>query len=172
MAGNPLDALDTERERAERELRGFEDRGKRLRELEALPGLVGEYLRDLPHTLARTPAPREYETVPAERTDENPLGVYTLTPERIRHTSEEELEQQWRAAADEQAARYRAMYGALGFRVVAHPDGTLEIEWKFGKEPKLLRTENDASPNRHATAHFHPTEHPLVQSFQPGEDWI
>ncbi len=27
----------------------------------------------------------------------------------------------------------------------------------------------DSSPNRHATAHFHD---PLVQSFQPGEDWI
>lgn len=29
----------------------------------------------------------------------------------------------------------------------------------------------DQSPNRHATAHFHETEHPLVQSFEPGEDW-
>ena len=30
----------------------------------------------------------------------------------------------------------------------------------------------DSSKNRHATAHFHATEHPLVQSFQPDEDWI
>jgi uncharacterized UBP type Zn finger protein len=30
----------------------------------------------------------------------------------------------------------------------------------------------DSSKNKHATAHFHATEHPLVQSFQPGEDWI
>jgi uncharacterized UBP type Zn finger protein len=29
----------------------------------------------------------------------------------------------------------------------------------------------DQSPNRHATAHFHETTHPLVQSFEPGEDW-
>lgn len=29
----------------------------------------------------------------------------------------------------------------------------------------------DSSPNRHATAHFHETEHPLIQSFEPGEDW-
>ena len=167
-----LDSLETERESAERELRGFEDRGKRLRELEALPDLVEEYLRDLPHILARTHVVREYETVPAERTDGNPLGVYTLTPERIRHLQEEELGQKRRAAADEEAARYRAMYDALGFRVTSHPDGTLEVGWKFGKEPKLFRTENDASPNRHATARFHATEHPLVQSFQPGEDWI
>jgi uncharacterized UBP type Zn finger protein len=30
----------------------------------------------------------------------------------------------------------------------------------------------DSSKNKHATKHFHATEHPLVQSFQPGEDWI
>jgi uncharacterized UBP type Zn finger protein len=30
----------------------------------------------------------------------------------------------------------------------------------------------DSSPNRHATKHFVATEHPLVQSLEPGEDWI
>ena len=30
----------------------------------------------------------------------------------------------------------------------------------------------DSSPNKHATKHFHASGHPLVQSFQPGEDWI
>jgi uncharacterized UBP type Zn finger protein len=30
----------------------------------------------------------------------------------------------------------------------------------------------DSSPNRHATAHFHGTHHPVVQSFQPDEDWM
>jgi len=29
----------------------------------------------------------------------------------------------------------------------------------------------DSSPNRHATKHFHATGHPLVRSFEPGEDW-
>lgn len=29
----------------------------------------------------------------------------------------------------------------------------------------------DSSKNKHATAHFHTTAHPIVQSFQPGEDW-
>jgi len=29
----------------------------------------------------------------------------------------------------------------------------------------------DSSVNRHATAHFHATTHPLIQSFEPGEDW-
>ncbi len=30
----------------------------------------------------------------------------------------------------------------------------------------------DSSPNRHATAHFHASEHPLIQSYEPGEDWL
>lgn len=29
----------------------------------------------------------------------------------------------------------------------------------------------DNSPHRHATAHFHATGHPIIQSFEPGEDW-
>ena len=29
----------------------------------------------------------------------------------------------------------------------------------------------DSSPNRHATAHFHQTSHPIIRSFEPGEDW-
>jgi len=30
----------------------------------------------------------------------------------------------------------------------------------------------DNSPNRHATAHFHATAHPLIRSFEPGEHWL
>jgi hypothetical protein len=29
----------------------------------------------------------------------------------------------------------------------------------------------DSSKNKHATKHFHATQHPIVQSFEPGEDW-
>ncbi len=29
----------------------------------------------------------------------------------------------------------------------------------------------DSSPNRHATRHFHETTHPIIRSFEPGEDW-
>src|SRR5438309_2803061 len=29
----------------------------------------------------------------------------------------------------------------------------------------------DSSPNRHATKHFHTSEHPIMQSVEPGEDW-
>lgn len=30
----------------------------------------------------------------------------------------------------------------------------------------------DSSPRRHATAHSRTTGHPVVQSFEPGEDWL
>lgn len=29
----------------------------------------------------------------------------------------------------------------------------------------------DQSKNTHATKHFHATEHPVIRSFEPGEDW-
>ena len=30
----------------------------------------------------------------------------------------------------------------------------------------------DQSKNRHATRHFHATKHPIIQSFEPGEEWL
>lgn len=30
----------------------------------------------------------------------------------------------------------------------------------------------DDSPNRHATAHFRETSHPVIRSIEPGEDWL
>lgn len=30
----------------------------------------------------------------------------------------------------------------------------------------------DTSPMQHATAHFHDTGHPVIQSYEPGEDWF
>ncbi|MBX6330244.1 MAG: UBP-type zinc finger domain-containing protein [Gemmatimonadaceae bacterium] len=29
----------------------------------------------------------------------------------------------------------------------------------------------DSSQHKHATKHFHRTHHPIVRSFEPGEDW-
>ncbi|MDQ7909250.1 UBP-type zinc finger domain-containing protein [Phytohabitans sp. ZYX-F-186] len=29
----------------------------------------------------------------------------------------------------------------------------------------------DSSPAKHASAHYRATEHPVIKSFQPGEDW-
>lgn len=29
----------------------------------------------------------------------------------------------------------------------------------------------DSSPNKHASRHFRATRHPVIQSFEPGEEW-
>src|SRR6185436_2066660 len=29
----------------------------------------------------------------------------------------------------------------------------------------------DNSPNKHATKHHHATKHPVIRSYEPGEDW-
>lgn len=29
----------------------------------------------------------------------------------------------------------------------------------------------DSSKNKHATKHFHATKHPIIKSFEPGENW-
>lgn len=29
----------------------------------------------------------------------------------------------------------------------------------------------DNSPNKHATKHFHATSHPVIRSYEPGEEW-
>jgi hypothetical protein len=29
----------------------------------------------------------------------------------------------------------------------------------------------DSSKNRHATQHFHSSQHPLMRSIEPGEEW-
>lgn len=30
----------------------------------------------------------------------------------------------------------------------------------------------DSSPNKHATKHFRATAHPIIRSFEPGENWL
>ena len=87
--------------------------------------------------------------MPEEGTEANPVGIYKLSPDRIRHLPEEEVAKRRRRAEDERAARYRAVYDDLGLRVVAHPDGTLEASWKFGAA--VLRNGSDKSVSEQTT---------------------
>ena len=47
--------------------------------------------------------------------------------------------------------------------------------WTLGPPARLHGVRHaaccDSSPNRHATKHFEATGHPLMQSYEPGEDW-
>ena len=99
----------------------------RLRALEELPLLVEEYLKDLPYLVDKMPVIREYETVGAERTPENPLGLYALTPDKIRPLPEVEVAGRRRDAEAARGARFRELYAMLGLRAAIYADGTLEI---------------------------------------------
>ena len=80
---------------------------------------------------------REYETVPPEPAEGGGrLPLYELTPERIRLRTPEEVERLSEERDRERAERYRWVYDLLGWRVVAHRDGTLELIWRTGT--KLL----------------------------------
>jgi hypothetical protein len=89
--------------------------------------LVEEYLRDLPDLVSRMPVIRNYETVPPERDEVGGLALYTLTPERIRFLSEEEVARRERKAEAARGARFRELYTMLGLRAEVRADGTLDI---------------------------------------------
>jgi hypothetical protein len=111
------------------------DARRHVEYLEELPQLVEEYLHALPDLVEGTGTPiREYETVPPER-EEGPDGslpIYTLTPERIRYRTPEEMEALREKRERERAERYGAAYAMLGLKVIAHHNGNLEIAWRGG----------------------------------------
>jgi chromosome segregation ATPase len=165
-----LAELDKERETCHEEIRGLRQNREELEALETLPELAEQYRRDLP-LLAQLAAIRlrNYESIGAGRTPENPLGIYKLMPDAIRYLPDKEMQRREREAEEQRATRYQAMYEDLGLRAVAHPDGTLEASWRFREA--VLRNGSDTSKNKHATKHFHSTGHPIIRSFEPGEDW-
>lgn len=130
-----LSGLDERRATLQKELAGAEDHAGRLRRLEEVAALVESYLADLPWLLGDLAEPniREYETVGAEKTSDNPLGVYTLTPERVLQRTREELEKLRREAEEERGRKFRAVYEDLGMVTTLDKDGTLEVRWDGGQ---------------------------------------
>jgi hypothetical protein len=157
-----LDGVRAEREGLQARLALLADGERRLRELEELPLLVEEYLEDLPYLMDRMPAIREYETIGAERTEENPLGIYTLTPEQIRFLSEEEVAARRRAAEAQRGARFRELYAMLGLRAAVHADGTLEITVGPPAKPRreLCRATDQADDTSPLRGHDEPLRRP------------
>jgi hypothetical protein len=128
-------SLDAERDVVERELDalGVGAWEGRLWELEELPDLVEGCPCDLPYLVGRRRVVRDHATVPEERTADNPLGLYLLTPDRLRPKTEKEIEGERLAAENERSARLRWVYEAIGLAVTAHKDGTLLLRWSCGK---------------------------------------
>lgn len=110
-----------------------------MRQLDMLPALVDEYLRDLAYLVEGSGVElRDYVTVPEERTETNLLGAYKLTPERVRTLTEEEQTARQTEAHNARAMRFRDLYQSLGLSVVVHKDGTLDISWSLGPPARIL----------------------------------
>ena len=78
---------------------------------------------------------RDHRTVPAEWTPAtNPLGLYRLTPDRIRRKTGEEIEGELLTAENERSGRLRHVYEVIGLVVTAHKDGTLLLRWSLGEQ--------------------------------------
>ena len=146
-----LDGVREEREGLRARLAMLADGETRLRELEELPQLVEEYLRELPHLMGRMPVVRDYETVPNPRTDENPSGLYTLTPERIRHLPEEEVSAKRLAAEAARGARFRELYALLDLRVAVHENGDLDVTVGTTNTKEVMPWNEPGSPSTTST---------------------
>jgi site-specific DNA recombinase len=135
-----LSELDERRAEAERELATLRDSRQRIEELRTYPGLIEEYLRELPYLVHGTDKAirtythteeheeRERKLLEAER-----LPIFTVSPEMFRKRTAGEMEEIRCRQERERAERYRDVYTTLGLRIVAHEDGALELAWKAGE---------------------------------------
>lgn len=85
--------------------------------------------------------------MPAERTPDNPQGVYTLTPDRIRHLTDGELADKRLAAEAARGARFRELYARLGLRAAVRADGTVKITVGATNTKGVMRWDESSSPS-------------------------
>jgi hypothetical protein len=95
----------------------------------------------------RMPVVREYETVPNPKTEENPSGLYTLTPERIRRLPEEEVSAKRLAAEAARGARFRELYALLDLRVAVHENGDLDVTAGTTNTKEVMPWNGPGSPS-------------------------
>jgi hypothetical protein len=94
------------------------DAQQQLDYLDDLPGLIEDYLRDLPQLIA-------YPTRQRDDGDSDSIRIYRVTPHTVQPRPEVDQEAMGR--------KYRGLYDDLNLKAVKTADG-LEIEWGFGKD--------------------------------------
>jgi hypothetical protein len=123
--------LDARKTAAERELEVLKANDGRMDELDSLPGLIEEYIRELPY-LVQGPQRIIRDHVVKEEFGKDAFEPYLLTPEIFRERTPEEKEELRQAEETKRGLRYRAMYDLLNLKIVAQKDGTLEVSGTFG----------------------------------------
>lgn len=123
-----LSGITEEKAALERAAAEFREREQSLRELEALPGMVEEFLRDLPSLAGDEPIIRDYGLAGHGEGEGGPVPRL-LTRDSLRYKSEEELATELREAGKRRAERFAQIYDMLDLSVVGYKDGTLEVRW-------------------------------------------
>ena len=131
--------LDARKVAAERELRALDVTSERAKFLDSLPGLIEEYIRELPSLVhGREGAVRdhaytdEHEERKRKAREEGRLPMFPISPEMFRERTQEEMEELREKQERERGQRYRAMYELLGLKITASKDKTLEVRGTFG----------------------------------------
>jgi hypothetical protein len=131
--------LDARKGAAERELAGLDATSERAKLLDSLPGLIEEYIRELPSLVhGREGAVRDYayteehEERKRKAREEGRLPIFPISPEVFRERTPEEMQELREKQERERGQRYRAMYELLGLKVTAGKDMTLEVRGTFG----------------------------------------
>jgi site-specific DNA recombinase len=136
-----VEGLDARKSAAERQLGTLAASTERLATLDSLPGLVEEYIRELPYLVHGPPRMvRDYaikeEFCTEDLSEEDPHEIkfepYLLTPDALRERTPEEKEELRQAEETKRDLRYRAMYQLLGLKIVVQKDGTLDVSGTFG----------------------------------------
>jgi site-specific DNA recombinase len=131
--------LDARKAAAERELAALDATSERAKLLDSLPGLIEEYIRELPSLVhGREGAVRDYayteeqEERKRKAREEGRLPIFPISPEIFRGRTPEEMEELREKQERERGQRYRAMYELLGLKATASKDKTLEVRGTFG----------------------------------------
>jgi hypothetical protein len=136
-----VEELNARKSAAERQLGTLTASTERLATLDSLPGLVEEYIRELPYLVHGPPRKvRDYaikeEFCTEDLREEDPHEIkfepYLLTPDALRERTPEEKEELRQAEETKRGLRYRAMYQLLGLKIVVQKDGTLDVSGTFG----------------------------------------
>jgi hypothetical protein len=127
--------LDERKKSAEEELTKLEDAQSYIEYLDMLPAYIEDFLRELPLEIDYVPRIREYVTEKMESSDTYILpdeAEIKLEPGKYRKRTPEEMEQLRKEAERKRAEKYRKVYEDLNLKVVAYPEGDLEISWTGG----------------------------------------
>jgi hypothetical protein len=118
-----LAELHQQKTLAESEPERLRDNQQQVDCLDGLPGLIEEYLEDLPY-ISAMPTRKELDSDDIRRADGKLKPLQRLTQNTVKPRPEVDVEAE--------ALKYRGLYDKLGLKIVKYKEDTLEASWNIG----------------------------------------